>query len=40
MLVLHDFGGFKMARKERGNPKFRAMMEEFGIKKMEDVHAQ
>ena len=28
-----------MARKERGNPKLRAMMEEFGVKTMEDVHA-
>lgn len=28
-----------MARKERGNPKLRAMMEEFGVKTMDDVHA-
>lgn len=28
-----------MARKARGNPKLRAMMEEFGVKTMEDVHA-
>lgn len=28
-----------MARKERSNPKLRAMMEEFGVKTMEDVHA-
>ena len=28
-----------MARKERGNPKLRTMMEEFGVKTMEDVHA-
>lgn len=28
-----------MSRKKRGNPKLRAMMEEFGVKSLEDVHA-
>lgn len=37
--IKNDFGGFTMARKERrDNSKLRELMEEYGVKTMDDVH--